>query len=54
MFYTTKNSMTGGTFHTVHERKSNVVSGMINDPSISGTNKVLSVDDEKRKAGAIY
>lgn len=37
--------MTGGTFHTVHEHESNVVSGITNDPSISGTDKVLSVDD---------
>ena len=46
--------MTGDTVHTVHENESNVVSGITNDPSLSGTNQLLSVDDRKSKAEAIY
>ena len=32
--------MTGGIIHTVHENKSNVVSGITNDPSVSGNDNI--------------
>ena len=46
--------MITGTIHTVRENESNVVSGITNDPSISGTNNSLSVNEKKRKAEATY
>ena len=41
--------MITGTIHTVRENESNVVSGITNDPSISGTNNSLSVNEKKRE-----
>ncbi len=46
--------MVSGTIHTVRENESNVVSGVSNDPSISGTDNSLSLDGKERKAEAIY
>ena len=46
--------MVSGTIHTVRENESNVVSGISNDPSISGTDNSLSLDGKKRKSEAIY
>ena len=46
--------MNSGTIHTVHENESNVVSGITNDRSISGTNNSLSVEEKKRKAETVY
>ena len=46
--------MITGTIHTVRENESNVVSGITNDPSISGTDNSLSVNEKKRKAEATY
>ncbi len=46
--------MVSGTIHTVRENESNVVSGISNDPSISGTDISLSLDGKKRTTEAIY
>ena len=46
--------MVSGTIHTLRENESNVVSGISNDPSISGTDNSLSLDGKKRKAEEIY
>ena len=46
--------MITGTIHTVRENESNVVSGITNDPSISGTDNSLLVNEKKRKAEATY
>ena len=46
--------MNSGTIHTVHENESNVVSGITNDRSISGTNNSLSVEEKKRKSETVY
>ena len=43
--------MTGGTIHTVREIESNVMRGIANDPSISGTDNSLSVDEKRGKLG---
>ena len=42
--------MISGTIHTVRENELNVVSGIANNPSISGTNNSLSVNEKKEKS----
>ena len=41
--------MVSGTIHTLRENESNVVSGISNDPSISGTDNSLSLNGKKEK-----
>ena len=46
--------MTAGTLHTVQASKSNVLSGITNNHSVSETTPAISVNEKRRKVDQIY